>query len=117
MARRPVAPDAGDVLWVDLGDPVGHEQGGRRPAVVLTQQAYNVGSSVFLVCPITRTRRNWPFEVNLPSVGRLNGVVLVDQIRVVDSRSRPVGYVGRVSVDVLDQIKAKLAALLGLDAV
>jgi mRNA interferase MazF len=116
VPKRPVAPDAGDILWIDFGDALGHEQGGRRPAVVLTQREYNIGSSVLLVCPITRTRRNWPFEVILPSVGRLSGVVLVDQIRVVDPAARPVGLAGRVSDDVLGQIKAKLAALLGLNA-
>lgn len=114
MPNPPVALDAGDVLWIDFGKPVGHEQGGRRPAIVLTPREYNMISSVLIVCPITRKRRNWAFEVSLPPVGRLSGVVLVDQIRVVDPSARPVGYGGSVTNDVLGEVKAKLATLLGI---
>lgn len=106
--------DAGDILWIDFGRPIGHEQGGRRPAIVLTRRDYNMRSSLLIVCPITRRRRDWPFEVALPSVGRLRGVVLVDQIKVVDPAARPVGYGGRLPNDVLGEVKAKLAALLGI---
>jgi mRNA interferase MazF len=108
------AIDAGDILWIDFGRPVGHEQGGRRPAIVLTRQGYNVRSSVLIVCPITRQQRNWPFEVSLPSNGRLKGVVLVDQIKVIDPAARPIGYGGRLPNDVLAEVQAKLAALLGI---
>lgn len=114
MASESGALDAGDVLWIDFGRPVGHEQGGRRPAIVLSGRQYNVRSSVLLVCPITRKQRNWPFEVSLPPIGRLSGAVLVDQIRVVDPAARPVGYGGSVPASVLDDVKAKLAALLGI---
>jgi mRNA interferase MazF len=82
----------------------------------LTPRDYNAVSSVLVVCPITRKRRNWPFEVNLPPIGRLSGVVLVDQIKAVDPVARPIGYGGRVPEEVLGEIKAKLAALLGFDA-
>lgn len=114
MPKESAALDAGDILWIDFGPPVGHEHGGRRPAIVLTPSDYNLRSSVLVVCPITRRRRNWPFEVDLPPDGRLSGVVLVDQIKVVDRRARPVGYAGRVGSDVLGEIKAVLAALLGI---
>ena len=113
MPSESAALEAGDILWIDFGKPVGHEQGGRRPAVVLTQRNYNMRSSVLIVCPITRKRRNWPFEVDLPP-GRLSGVVIVDQIKVIDPAARPVGYGGRVPDDVLGEVKAKLAALLGI---
>jgi mRNA interferase MazF len=106
--------DAGDVIWIDFGRPVGHEQGGRRPALVLTSRHYNVRSSVLVVCPITRTGRNWPFEVRLPSAGGVSGTVLVDQIKVVDPAVRPFRHAGRLPSDVLGEVKAKLAALLGI---
>lgn len=106
--------EAGDVLWVDLGRPVGYEQGGRRPALVLTSRHYNEVSSILVVCPITRTRRDWPFEVDLPPMGRLSGVVLVDQIKVIDPVARPIAYAGRLPDNILAAVKAKLAALLGI---
>lgn len=114
MPSVSAALEAGDLLWIDFGPPVGHEQGGRRPAVVLTPQHYNERSSVLLVCPITRKRRNWPFEVSLPPAGRVNGVVLVDQIRVVDPVARPVGYGGCLPVAIFSEVQAKLASLLGI---
>lgn len=114
MPNESVAIESGDVLWVDFGQPIGQEQGGRRPALVLTRRDYNARSSVLLVCPITRKRRDWPFEVILPPVGHLSGVVLVDQIRVIDPAARPVGYGGSASSEVLREVRAKLAALLGI---
>jgi mRNA interferase MazF len=113
-SEEAAALDAGDVLWVDFGRPVGHEQGGRRPAVVLTSKHYNTQSSLLVVCPITRKLRNWPFEVRLPEAGRLSGVVLVDQIKVIDPAARPISYAGRLSNDVLSEVRGKLAALLGI---
>jgi mRNA interferase MazF len=113
-SEEAAALDAGDILWVDFGQPVGHEQGGRRPAVVLTSKYYNVRSSLLLVCPITRKSRDWPFEVRLPPGGKLNGVVLVDQIKVIDPAARPISYAGRLPSEALGTVKAKLAALLGI---
>ena len=113
-SEEAAALDAGDILWIDFGRPVGHEQGGRRPAVVLTSKQYNVRSSLLLVCPITRKSRDWPFEVRLPPGGKLSGVVLVDQIKVIDPIARPISYAGRLPSDALGKVKAVLAALLGI---
>jgi mRNA interferase MazF len=107
-------PAAGDVVWVDFGTPVGREQGGRRPALVLTSHSYNSVSSTLLVCPITTKRRDWPFEVRLPDGGWPSGVVLVDQVRVVDPNIRPFRRAGRVENDILSDVRAKLASLLGI---
>jgi mRNA interferase MazF len=108
------ALDAGDLLWIDFGQPVGHEQGGRRPAVVLTSRAYNIRSSVLVVCPITRRRRDWPFEVGLPLDSPIEGFVLVDQIKVIDPATRLYRRAGRLPGEVLGEVRAKLAALLGI---
>jgi mRNA interferase MazF len=106
--------DVGDVLWIDFGPPFGHEQAGRRPAVVVTSRDYNSRSSLILVCPITRSPREWPFKVAIPPVGKLTGGVMVDQIRAIDQRMRSFGPYGRVPDAVVMEIRARLAALLGL---
>jgi mRNA interferase MazF len=108
------APDAGDVLWLDFGPPMGHEQGGRRPALVLSGRQYNAQSSMLVVCPITRKRRDWPFEVSLPAGGLVSGVVLVDQIKVIDPAARPIRRAGQLPYDILDEVRARLAVLLGI---
>jgi len=105
-------PEAGDVFWVDRGTPVGHEQAGRRPVVVVSPRAYNEVSSVFLMCPITRRERRWPFQVPVPPIGRVEGYALVDQIRAVDPDARHCRYAGRIEISALDAIKVQLAILL-----
>ncbi|HEY5732414.1 MAG TPA: type II toxin-antitoxin system PemK/MazF family toxin [Methyloceanibacter sp.] len=101
------------MLWIDFGHPVGREQGGRRPALVLTSREYNLASSVLIVCPITRTRRNWPFAVALPPLGRLTGFVLVDQIKVIDP-IRAFKREGTVPAEIMLEVRARLASLLGI---
>jgi mRNA interferase MazF len=107
-------PDAGEVLWVDFGQPIGREQGGRRPALVLTSRDYNLRSSVFIVCPISRTERNWPFSVATSQIGKLEGFVLVDQIKVIDPAVRAFKSAGRVTSETLSEVRGVLAALLGI---
>jgi mRNA interferase MazF len=107
-------PDAGDVLWIDFGAPVGREQGGRRPALVLTSRDYNRASSVMLVSPITRTRREWPFNVALTVSDPVAGYVVADQVRVVDPMVRRFKYAGKVSDKTLDTVRAILASLFGI---
>jgi mRNA interferase MazF len=104
-------PDAGDVLWVDFGMPVGREQAGRRPALVLTPHSYNLRSSVLLVCPITRTGRNWPYHVALPPDYVLQGFVVADQIRVIDLAVRVSRPAGRLPEPVFSEVKGKIAIL------
>ncbi len=108
-------PDVGDVLWIDFGPPMGREQAGRRPALVLTSREYNLRSSVLIVCPITRREREWPSLVPLPALGALSGFILVDQIRVIDPDVRAYRSAGRIAADTLAEVRGRLAALLGID--
>jgi mRNA interferase MazF len=106
--------DAGDVLWIDFGRPVGREQGGRRPALILTPQEYNRTSSVVLAMPITRTRRDWPFQVELPSSAPVGGFVLIDQVRVVHPAMRHTKLAGKIAPETLQEVRGVLAALLAI---
>ena len=108
-------PDAGDIAWVDF-DPVrGTEQAGRRPGLILTPRSYHEQSRRALVCPITSNTRAWPFNVDLPAGLRTEGVVLVDQLRVIDRTQRMFAIVERVPEALLIEVRVKLAALLGVD--
>lgn len=106
-------PDAGDVLWIEYGTPVGHEQGGRRPSLVLTPAVYNSVSSVLLACPLTRVARNWPFQIPIDPVGSIAGYALVDQATVVDPIARYARFAGTVTPRTLQVVRAALASLLG----
>jgi mRNA interferase MazF len=109
-----IEPDAGDIVWIDYSPPVGHEQAGRRPSIVLSPRLYNAKSSLLILCPITRNDRPWPFKVPIPPVGEIRGFVLVDHVRSVDPRARYYRYVGRIPDDVLDDVRASLIELLEL---
>lgn len=104
-------PDAGDLIWIDFDPVAGHEQGGHRPAVVLTPFAYNNKVGLLLCVPCTTQIKGYPFEVELS--GTRDSVALADQVTSVDWRARKVVKKGVVSPLELADIKAKAKALIG----
>ncbi len=108
-------PDAGDWIWIDLDPAKGHEQRFRRPALVMTLRAYNQKSGLCIACPVTNSRKGYPFEVLIQSDQQVSGVVLADQARTLSWSERNASFIGKVSPDLLDDVREKLAALLGID--
>ena len=106
-------PERGDAVWLNFTPQVGHEQAGRRPALVLSAAAYNGRVGLAIVCPLTSQAKGYPFEVALPFGLTIRGVVLSDQARSLDWRSRQAEFIGRVPARVTDQGIGKLAALVG----
>jgi mRNA interferase MazF len=107
-------PERGSIVWMDFSPQAGHEQAGRRPAIVLTPRGYHELTHKAVVCPITSRERGWPMEVKLPPGLEISGVVLVDEIRSVDRDARHMKVAGTAPQGILDEIDAKLAALLNL---
>src|SRR2546425_1274360 len=87
LVRRASVPDAGDLVWLSFDPQAGHEQSGRRPALVLSPASYNGKSGLALVCPITSRVKGYPFEVSLPEGSKFAGVILADQLRSLDWRT------------------------------
>ena len=108
-------PEAGDFIWIDLDPAVGHEQSGRRPAIVLSPHNYNAAAGLCVICPITSRVRGYPFEAPLPDSASFRGVVLADQPRSISWEKRPVKHAGRAPDIVLTEVRERLAALLGID--
>jgi mRNA interferase MazF len=104
-------PDAGDIIWIDLDPVAGHEQGGHRPAVVLSPFSYNNKVGLLLCVPCTTKSKDYPFEVEV--AGESDGVALADQVTCVDWRARKVTKKGTVSTSELADIRAKAKALIG----
>lgn len=104
-------PDAGDIIWIDLDPVAGHEQGGHRPAVVLSPFSYNNKVGLLLCVPCTTKSKDYPFEVEIS--GEREGVALADQVTCVDWRARKVTKKGTVSAAELADIRAKSKALIG----
>ncbi len=112
VARRPRVPDRGDVVWITLVPHAGHEQVGRRPAVVLSPAAYNGKVGLALMCPITSRIKGYPFEVVLPVGLPVTGVVLSDQVKSLDWRARRAEQICALPRLAVSEILQKLAALL-----
>jgi mRNA interferase MazF len=117
LATKPgsYCPDAGDFIWIDLDPTAGHEQSGRRPAIVLSPYAYNAAAGLCVICPVTSRARGYPFEVALPDAAGFSGVVLADQPRSVSWEKRPIKHAGRAPDAVLADVRERLAALLSID--
>ena len=103
--------DAGDIIWLEFGAPFGHEQSGRRPALVVSPRAYNERSSLIVVCPITRNVAPWFFKVPIDDPGHIMGAVLVDQVRSIDYMARHARRAESVSPTTLDSVFGMFATM------
>jgi mRNA interferase MazF len=81
-------PDVGDLVWLSFSPQAGQEQGGRRPALVLSERLYNERVGLCLVCPVTGKAKGYPFEVDLPAGMPVQGVVLSDHVKSADWQER-----------------------------
>lgn len=104
--------DRGDLVWINFNPQAGHEQAGRRSAIVLSPKAFNDTTGFVSVCPITHTIRGWGFEVSLPDGLVFDGVILTDQIKNLDWRARRIDIVGNVPDEVVVECLDKIRTFL-----
>ncbi|MFH1541274.1 MAG: endoribonuclease MazF [Elusimicrobiota bacterium] len=105
-------PDRGHVIWISLNPQVGHEQAGRRPAIVLSPAIYNNKTSLAILCPITNQSKGYPFEVMIPTGKYISGVILSDQIKYLDWRVRNAGLICILPETVIIEVLKKIGTLL-----
>ena len=110
--RDRYVPERGDAIWITLDPRAGHEQAGRRPALVLSPKAYNGRVRLALLCPITGQVKGYPFEVSLPEGLQVTGVVLADQVKSLDWQARKAARICEVPQKVVAQVLSKLSVLL-----
>ncbi len=101
-------PNSGDIIWIDFNPTVGHEQAGKRPALVLSPSSYNAKTSLLLACAMTTEVKGYPFEVSMPD----GGVVLADQVKCIDWRYRNAQPKDTAPEDVVRKVKVLLGTLL-----
>ncbi len=106
-------PDRGDAVWLHFDPQTGHEQAGRRPALVLSPASYNGKVGLAILCPITRQEKGYPFEVPVPGECGVSGVVLSDQVKSLDWRARQAELIGPLPRRVTEEVLQKLGVLLG----
>lgn len=108
----PDIPQRGDVVWITLNLQAGHEQTGRRPAVVLSPKEYNSKTGLAIFCPITSQIKGYPFEVPVPAGLPVMGVVLSDQVKSLDWRARQAEQICVLPPETVREVLQKLALLL-----
>ena len=111
MARRYV-PARGDVVWITFNPQAGHEQAGRRPALVLPPSSYNGKVGLAVLCPVTSQVKEYPFEVAIPAGSKLAGVVLADQVKSLDWRFRRAEFICKLPRETTMEVIDKLGTLL-----
>jgi mRNA interferase MazF len=110
--RKPYVPERGHVIWLDFDPQTGHEQAGRRPALVLSPGAYNAPTELALLCPITNQSKGYPYEVEVPPGLAVRGVVLADQVKNLDWKQRKAAYLCEVPHEVLEDVLEKVLTLI-----
>lgn len=109
-------PKRGDLVWLTFDPQAGHEQAGRRPAFVLSPEAYNRKTSLFLACAVTSRVKGYPFEVALPAGLPVSGVILADQIKSLDWKERRAQFAARASGQTIEDVVALILPLISEEA-
>ena len=105
-------PEKGDLIWLDFNPQSGHEQKGRRPALVLSNNIYNQKTGLAMVCPITNTNNGFPLHVMIKNTLSVNGFVMIEQIKSVDYQARCGEFIEKAPEALIGEVLAKLHACL-----
>ena len=111
MVTKKYIPERGDIVWLNFNPQSGREQRGKRPAIVISPKEYNEKTGLGIFCPITSKIKNYPFEVKIES-HKINGVVLADQIKSLDWKTREIELIIKGTSKIVDEIVDKLSVLL-----
>jgi mRNA interferase MazF len=108
----PYVPQRGDFIALTFDPQSGHEQMGRRPALVVSHDLFNKSTGLCIACPITNTRRDFPFHVPIPMDQDVTGVIMVEQVKSIDFRSRKAKHIGKAPDAVLQEVLSILDACI-----
>jgi len=104
-------PNRGDIVWLDFNPQLGHEQRGRRPAVVLSHKNYNEKIGLALFCPVTSKVKDYPFEVRV--IGKkIDGCILSDQVKSLDWKIRNIEFIESLNHEIVEEVIEKIKVLI-----
>ena len=113
---HPYIPAKGDFIILSFDPQSGHEQKGRRPALIVSNKAFNKATGLSIVCPITNTNRNIPFHVAITKESSLTGYIMVEQVKSIDYKSRQIKFIEKASENILAEVLSVLDACIYQDA-
>jgi len=96
-------PRQGDIILLEFDPQAGHDQKGKRPALIISNNTYNDFLNISLVCPITRTERKFPLHVKLDDNLNTKGFIMCEQVKALDIRARNAVFFERVSKEIIDE--------------
>jgi len=111
MVKIKYIPARGDIVWINFDPIKGHEQSGRRPAIVISPERYNLMSGRALFCPVTSKIKGHVFDV-LINGNDIKGSILTDQIRTLDFNKRNIIFIEKSSISIIDEVESKLLTLI-----
>lgn len=112
MKLKFYVPDRGDIVWLSMDPQTGREQSGRRPALVISPREYNEKTDLAIFCPITSQVKGYPFEVNIPDNSEICGVILSDQVKSLDWKTRKAEFICKLSKCAIVETINKLNVLI-----
>lgn len=105
-------PERGDLVWLQFNPQSGHEQAGKRPALVISPASYNGKVGLSLMCPVTSKIKGYPFEVIIPQDLPIEGAILSDQVKSLDWQSRQATFICKVANETLIEVISKVELLI-----
>ncbi|MCE7987516.1 MAG: mRNA-degrading endonuclease [Caldilinea sp. CFX5] len=99
-------PAKGDLITLSFDPQSGHEQKGRRPALVISNYLFNQATGLAVVCPVTNTNRKIPFHLPVPSTTSLTGFIMVEQMKSIDFTARGARFVAKAPIQLIEDVLA-----------
>ncbi|OGL46924.1 MAG: mRNA-degrading endonuclease [Candidatus Schekmanbacteria bacterium RBG_13_48_7] len=105
-------PQKGDFVILTFNPQSGHEQKGRRPAFVVSNNLFNRHTGLAIVCPITNVDKQFPFHVRIHDQSSLRGFIMVEQVKSIDYLSRKIKFVEKAPENILNDVLGILDACI-----
>ena len=97
-------PEQGDIVLLEFDPQAGHEQKGRRPAIVVSSHTFNQFTKIAIVCPITNTNRGFPLHVSLDERTKTTGVIMCEQVKSLDIAARKASFIEKAPKDIIEEV-------------
>jgi len=97
-------PEQGDIVYLEFDPQAGHEQKGKRPALIVSNNTFNQFTKLAMVCPITNTKRNFPLHIELDERTKTHGVIMCEQVKSLDIIARNAAFFEKVPKDLLEEV-------------
>ncbi|MCL2044164.1 MAG: type II toxin-antitoxin system PemK/MazF family toxin [Treponema sp.] len=106
------SPKQGDIIYLDFDPQAGHEQKGRRPALIISNEQFHIRTNLAMVCPITNSISNFPMHIKLDSRTKITGEIMCEQAKCLDIAARNVTFSEAVPDDILDDAIDLICAIV-----